>query len=58
MALFPTPRMVALIPGQSPPDDKIPIFTTTCFYVDKVNTFLREKVGIYPKKVIHLHRFI
>jgi hypothetical protein len=26
IAALPTPRIVALIPGQSPPDDKIPIF--------------------------------
>lgn len=30
MAVLHTPRMVALIPGQSPPEVKIPIFMFCC----------------------------
>jgi hypothetical protein len=29
IAVLPTPRIVALIPGQSPPDERIPIFIVT-----------------------------
>jgi hypothetical protein len=38
MAAFPTPRMVALMPGQSPPDDKIPIFICWLF-LPLINSF-------------------
>ena len=42
MAVLHTPRMVALIPGQSPPEVKIPIL---------IITFFSLKLGDYGKLV-------